>query len=65
MIELCGGAIGRSREQPECHGLQVLEDGREVELVACAGQAAQPKPLEGVMGLEVSKTHLDSLSLVA
>jgi hypothetical protein len=36
-----------------------------MELVACAGQAAQPKTLEGVMGLEVSKAHLDSLSLVA
>jgi len=60
-----GGMIGWCREQAQRHGLQVLDDGREVELVACAGQPTQPKPLEGVMGLEVSKAHLDPLSLVA
>jgi len=32
---------------------------------AHAGQPTQPKPLEGVMGLEVSKAHLDPRSLVA
>jgi hypothetical protein len=41
-----------------------LHDGREVELVACAGEAAQPQPLEAVMGLQMCKAHLDPLPLV-
>ena len=45
--------------------LEVLHDGGEMELVACAGEASQPHPLEAVMGLQVRKAHLDALSLVA
>jgi hypothetical protein len=45
--------------------LEVLHDGGEVELVASAREASQPHSLETMMGLEVSKPHLDLLSLVA
>ena len=46
-------------------GLEVLDDSREVELVARAGQASEAHAIEAMMGLEVSKPHLDLLSLVA
>src|SRR5262245_41525214 len=42
--------------------VEVLHDGSEVELVAGAGQAAQPHALEAVMGLQVCKAHLDPFS---
>ena len=48
-----------------CQGLQVLHDGYEVELVACAGEAPQPHTLKTMVGLEVRKAHLDLLALVA
>jgi hypothetical protein len=35
----------------------------EVELVACAGEAAQAHAFEPVMGLQVRKAHLDLLTL--
>jgi hypothetical protein len=44
---------------------KVLHNGGEVELVACAGEAAQTHSLEAVMGLQVRKAHLDLLALVA
>ncbi len=44
---------------------KVLHDGGEVELVACAGEAAQTHSLEAVMGLQMCKAHLDLLALVA
>src|SRR5262245_52588177 len=47
----------------EC--LQVLHDGGEMEFVACTGKAPQPHTLETVVRLEVRKTHLDLLALVA
>ena len=46
----------------EC--LEVLDDGSEVELVACTGKAAQPHTLEAVLCLQVRKAHLDLLALV-
>ena len=46
-------------------GLEVLHDGGEMELVACAGKASQAHPLEAMMGLQVRKAHLDPLSLIA
>src|SRR5215831_11706162 len=36
-----------------------------MEFVACTGKAPQPHTLETVVRLEVRKTHLDLLSLVA
>jgi hypothetical protein len=42
--------------------LKVLHGGGEMELVACAGEAAQAHPLEAVMGLQVRKAHLDLLA---
>src|SRR5215510_7893797 len=55
----------RRAEQAQRHGLQVLHDGGEVELVASAGQTAQAHALEAVMGLKVGEPHLDALPLIA
>jgi hypothetical protein len=44
---------------------EVLRDCGEVELVASAREASQSHSLEAMMGLEVSKPHLDPLLLVA
>jgi hypothetical protein len=41
------------------YGFEVLDDGRKVELVACAGEASQPQPLEATVGLQVCKAHLN------
>ena len=54
----------RRPDQSQRHGLEVLHDGGEVELVAGAGETAQSQPLEAMMGLEVRKAHLDALPLV-
>jgi hypothetical protein len=47
--------VWRRPHETQRHCLEVLHDGREVELVACAGEAAQPQPLEAVMGLQGAK----------
>jgi len=44
---------------------EVLHGGREVELVARAGEAAQTHALEAMVGLQVRKAHLDPLPLIA
>jgi hypothetical protein len=46
--------------------LEVLHDGREVELVACAGEAEQPQPLEGVFrcAKRISSCFLSSRDLM-
>ena len=36
-----------------------------MELVTGARQAAQPHPLEAVMGFQVGKAHLDLLAFIA
>ena len=48
-----------------CQGLQVLHNGREVELVARTGEPPQAHALESMMGLQVRKAHLYLLALVA
>ena len=48
-----------------CQRFEVLHDGREMELVACTGEAAQAHSLEAVMGLQVRKAHLDLFALIA
>jgi hypothetical protein len=48
-----------------CEGLQVLHDGAEVELIACARETPETQALEATMGLQVRKAHLDLLALVA
>jgi hypothetical protein len=35
-----------------------------MEFVTCAGKPSEPHALEAVVNLEVSKTHLDTLSFV-
>lgn len=46
-------------------GLEVLHGGGEVELVARTGEAAQTHALEAMVDLQVGKTHLHFLALVA
>jgi hypothetical protein len=41
----------RNPEQPERHGLEVLHDGSEMELVAGAGETPEPHAFEAVMRL--------------
>ena len=48
-------------DEPESQGLEVLHDGGEMELVASAGEASKPQPLEAVVGLQVCEAHLDAL----
>ena len=45
--------------------LEVLHDGGEMELVACAGKPSEAHPVEAVMGLQVREAHLDALSFIA
>jgi hypothetical protein len=47
LLCMCGG--GRQKKAGEC--LEVLDDGREVELVACTREAPQAHSLEAVMGI--------------
>ena len=60
----------RARERDEWtkgskrQGLQVLYDGREKKLVAGTGQPAEPHAFETMVGLEVSKAHLDALAFI-
>jgi hypothetical protein len=59
-------AAGRVVAQySERQGLEVLHDGGEKELIACAGKASQPHALEAVMTLQVGKAHLTAFALVA
>ena len=52
-------------EGSQRQGLEVLHDGGEVKLIACPGEAAQPHALEAMVGLEVRKSHLYLLALIA
>jgi len=60
----------RARERDEWtkgskrQGLQVLYDGREKKFVAGTGQPAEPHAFETMVGLEVSKAHLDALAFI-
>ena len=45
-------------------GLKVLDDSCEVELVARAGKTPEAHAIEAMMGLQVSKPHLDLLALI-
>src|SRR5262245_29211665 len=45
--------------------LQALHDGDKVEFVACARKTPQSHALETMVRLQVGKTHLDLLALVA
>ena len=45
--------------------LEVMDDCREVEFVACTRETSQPHSLEAVMGFQVRKAHLDFFALIA
>src|SRR6476619_185907 len=53
------------QDEPARHGLEVLYDGREVELVTSAGEASKPQPLKAMVRLEVAEAHLDLFALVS
>jgi hypothetical protein len=55
-----GGRTKGSKRQ----GLPVLYDGREKKFVAGARQPAEPHAFETMVGLEVSKAHLDVLAFI-
>ena len=46
-------------------GLEVLDDGREVELVARAGEPSQTHALKAMVNLQVREAHLYFLALIA
>src|SRR5438552_9121224 len=46
-------------------GLEVLDDGGEVELVASTAEATQAHALEAMLNLQVGKAHLHFLALIA
>ena len=48
-----------------CERLEVLDDGREMELVARATETSETHALETVVGLEMGEAHFDPLSLIA
>ena len=48
----------------EAPRLQVLYDGREKKFVAGAEEPAEPHAFETMVGLEVSKAHLDALAFI-
>ena len=48
-----------------CERFEILRDGREMELVSCAGEAAQTHAFEAVVGLQMREAHFHSLPLMA
>lgn len=56
-----GGGPSRCR----AIGLEILNDGGEMEFVAGAGKAAEPQAFEAVMRFQMRKAHLDPLPLIA
>src|ERR1700722_3553322 len=52
-------------EGSKCQRLEVLDDGGEVEFVACTRQAAEPHAFEAVVNLQMGEAHLDTFALVA
>jgi hypothetical protein len=48
----------------ERHRLEILHDGGKVKLVAGAGETSEPHAFETVVGLEMSKAHLNALSFI-
>jgi Na+-translocating ferredoxin:NAD+ oxidoreductase RnfG subunit len=49
---------GRRAQQPERHCFEVLHDGGEMELVACAGKTPEPHALEAVMRLHPARSRV-------
>src|SRR5271169_2867308 len=48
----------------ERHRLEVLHDGGKLKLVAGAGETSEPHAFETVVGLEMSKAHLNALAFI-
>ena len=57
--------VDSDAEYSEHKRFQVLHDGDEMELVACAGKTAEPHAFKAAMNLQMGKAHLDALALVA
>jgi hypothetical protein len=45
-------------------GFQVLYDGREMKFVTRAGEISESHAFETVVGLEMSKVHLNALAFI-
>jgi|KBSMisStandDraft_5_1062788.scaffolds.fasta_scaffold2090960_1 hypothetical protein len=56
----CGPKLVRRPKDSEGQRLEVLRDGGGVELIARAGKASESHAFEVVMGLQMSKAHLDA-----
>jgi len=57
---MCSGVIERRPEQPERHGLKVLQDSGETQLVARRKGLATAS-VRATMRLQACKAHLGSL----
>jgi hypothetical protein len=47
-----------------CECLEILHDGRKVELVAGAGETPKTHAFEAMVNLEVREAHLNFLALI-
>jgi hypothetical protein len=65
LIVHSGGFAGWWTPEMFCERLEVLGDGRKMELVARASESPQPHALEAMVDLEVRKPHLHFLSRIA
>ena len=65
LIVHSGGFAGWWTPEVVCERLEVLGDGRKMELVACASEPPQPHALEAMVDLEVRKPHLHFLARIA
>jgi hypothetical protein len=60
-----GRQVWRRLRETVGQGLEVLDDGGEVELVASTAEATQAHPLEAMLNLQVGNAHLHFLALIA
>jgi hypothetical protein len=55
---------GEWTEGSKRKGFQVLYDGREMKFVTRTGEPSEPHAFETVVGLEMSKAHLNALAFI-
>ena len=65
LIVHSGGFAGWWTPEVVCERLEILGDGRKMELVARACEPPQPHALEAMVDLEVRKPHLHFLARIA
>ena len=57
--------VGRWMPGVVCERLEILHDGRKVELVAGAGETPKTHALKAMVNLQVREAHLYFLALIA